>query len=100
MDDLINAVMRDWLHMALASIVGTLALAFVWFVLGRGIRLVLMLRKVLARVHAVDRSSPAGMKSRLRAAFDSKLLAPLWAEYEDTLHEQMEERGFEDQVLA
>lgn len=100
MHELIKAIMSDWLHVALASIVGILALAFLWFVLGRGIRLVLMLRKILRRVQAVDRTTPAGMKSRLRAAFNANPLAPLWAEYEDTLHEQMEERGVEDEVLA
>ena len=96
----IEALTRDWLHILIATVVGGLFLTFLWFVLLRGIRLWWSLGKVLGQIKTVKRELPSEMKAQLREAFDEGQLAPLWEEYEDTLHEQVVDKGIEKEVTA
>lgn len=96
----IEALTRDWLHILIASLVGVLFVAFLWFVLLRGIRLWWSLRNALGQIQRVKRDVPSAMKAQLRKAFAERQLLPLWEEYEDTLHDQVVEKGIDKEVAA
>lgn len=100
MQPLILAVTRDWLHLLIATAVVVLFLAFAYFILFRGIKLWLSLRRMVKSLGAVNSVDQANLKGRLAQAFVGTALSGHWREYQDTLHEQRRPVGIEDEVAA
>lgn len=100
MEYLVQAVTGDWLHVLIATVIAVLFLLFLFFVPGRGVAQLLLLKSIRSRLSKLRSSDHAGAKGELRAVFKPTRLFPLWQEYEDTLHEQRISRGTEQHGMS
>jgi ABC-type transporter Mla subunit MlaD len=99
MNEFIASVLGGPLYLKVTSAI-LLALVIIFFVffLGRGLWHWFKLGKILA---GIKRLSPESRPDVYRILFASdKRLVHLWDEYEDTLHEQKEERGGVSRTIA
>lgn len=80
------------------GLLSLLVIAFVFVFLLPGLVHWFRLRRIVARLDTFDTKTPPGEFKKLFA--DDKQLAHLWAEYQDTLHVQREERDGQMQVVA
>lgn len=94
------AATGDWLHALIALIIAALFLCFLFFILFRATALLVSLKRLGNAVRLHTGKSPPLVKRELSRLFANSRLQPNWAEYEDTLHEQISNQGIDGEIAA
>ncbi len=95
-----KAIISDWLHILVGSVIAVLLVLFLWLVVCRAIKLWNSLSKLNSAVRSQSGKSPPLVKRELAKVFAGTRLRPSWEEYEDTLHEQADPSAVDRNVVA